>query len=148
MTDLGLLPGDSCGQSQAVNSKRQMVGHSTPDCVNFSSKRAFLWENGGPMVDLNTLVPSGSGLQLTGAVDINNRGEIAGSGVLANGDQHAVLLIPCDENHPDIEGCDYSPAEESEVAAIHGAQQRQLTPQEISRIRALLMNRHRGFMPR
>src|SRR5215469_3262904 len=106
MTDLGTLPGDSCDQSQAVNSKGQMVGESAP--CDFSSARAFLWENGGPMVDLNTLVPSGSRLQLFGAVDINNRGEIVGSGLPANGDAHAVLLIPCDENHPDIEGCDYS----------------------------------------
>ena len=147
MTDLGLLPGDSCGQSQAVNSKRQMVGDSAP--CDFSSARAFLWENGGPMVDLNALVPSGSGLQLNGAVDINNRGEIAGSGVLANGDQHAVLLIPCDENHPNVEGCDYSLVEVSTVAASNATDtQKQLTPQEISRIRDLLMNRHHGFMPR
>jgi probable HAF family extracellular repeat protein len=145
MTDLGTLPGDSCAQSQAVNSKGQMVGESAP--CDFSSARAFLWENGGPMVDLNTLVPSGSRLQLFGAVDINNRGEIVGGGVLVNGDARAVLLIPCDEGHPNVEGCDYSPAEESEVAASHAAPQRQLTPQEISRIRALLMNRHRGFMP-
>jgi probable HAF family extracellular repeat protein len=109
MTDLGTLPGDSCSQSQAVNSKGQMVGESStsPVCDFFINARAFLWENGGPMVDLNTLVPSGSGLSLNGAVDINSRGEIAGSGLLANGDVHAVLLIPCDEGHPNVEGCDY-----------------------------------------
>jgi probable HAF family extracellular repeat protein len=146
MTDLGTLPGDCFTQSQAVNSKRQMVGESAP--CDFSSTRAFLWENGGPMVDLNALIPSGSALQLNGAVDINNRGEIVGSGVLANGDMHAVLLIPCDENHPDIEGCDYSLAEVSTVAASHATEtQKKLTPQVVSRIRALLMRRNRGFMP-
>ena len=106
MTDLGLLPGDSCSQSQAVNSKGQMVGESAS--CDFIRQRAFLWENGGPMVDLNTLIPPGSKLQLRQAININDRGEISGVGVLFNGDQHAVLLIPCDENHPDVEGCDYS----------------------------------------
>jgi probable HAF family extracellular repeat protein len=154
MTDLGTLPGDSCDQSQAVNSKGQMVGESStsPACDFSINARAFLWENRGPMVDLNALVPSGSGLMLNGAVDINSRGEIVGSGLLANGDQHAVLLIPCDENHPDIEGCDYSQVEVRAVAATHmpadAGPHKQLTPQEISRIGALLMNRHRGFMPK
>jgi hypothetical protein len=42
------------------------------------------------------------------AIFINDRGEIAALGKLANGDEHAIVLFPCDENHPDIEGCDYS----------------------------------------
>ena len=52
------------------------------------------------MVDLNTLIPPGSATTLTEATLINDRGEIAGNGVLADGDQHAFLLIPCDERQP------------------------------------------------
>jgi hypothetical protein len=62
------------------------------------------------MVDLATLVLPGSNITVNDAVFINDRGEIAGTGVLPNGNQHAVLLIPCDENHgddhADDEGCD------------------------------------------
>ena len=65
------------------------------------------------MVDLQTLLVPGSGITLSGspgrgAYNINDRGEIAGEGVLANGDARAVLMIPCDGNHPGIRGCDYS----------------------------------------
>jgi hypothetical protein len=70
-------------------------------------EHAFLWENGGPMVDLNTLIPAGSSLQLTYAVAINERGEIAGFGVPPGvlpeeyeTKGHAYILIPCDDDHP------------------------------------------------
>ena len=56
--------------------------------------RAWIWENGGPMVDLNTLVPPGSKLHLVESQFINDRGEIVGVGVLPNGNEHAFLLIP------------------------------------------------------
>ena len=46
------------------------------------------------MVNLNTLVLPGSGLTLIAAAYINDQGEIAGAGVLPNGDLRAVLLIP------------------------------------------------------
>ena len=59
---------------------------------------AFLWENGS-IVDVNTLVPPGSGLTVANAFQVNDRGEIAGYAPLPNGDVRAVLLIPCDENH-------------------------------------------------
>jgi hypothetical protein len=47
------------------------------------------------MIDLNTFVPPGSDLRLTVASTINDRGEIALDAFLPNGDQHAIMLIPC-----------------------------------------------------
>jgi probable HAF family extracellular repeat protein len=86
--------------SIAINSSQQVVG-------NWSGG-AFLSEDGGPMVDLSTLTSSTSGLQLNEAGQINDRGEISLNASDASGNNHAVVLIPCDENHPGVEGCDYS----------------------------------------
>jgi probable HAF family extracellular repeat protein len=47
-----------------LNARGQVVGGSS-DCANFL--HAFLWEEGGPMLDLNILIPPGSGYQLTNA---------------------------------------------------------------------------------
>lgn len=105
MVDLGTVSGDSCGIAFGVNSAGQVVG-SSGDCQG-NGLHAFLWED-GHIVDLNSLIPPGSGLQLKSATNINDRGEIAGTGVLVNGDQHAFLLIPCDDYHADVEGCDYT----------------------------------------
>ena len=94
MTDLGkLFEGSQCNGAASINSKGQIVGESDTDC-NGTGGRAWLWENGGPMVDLNALVPPGSKMHLVEAEYINDRGEIAGFGVLPNGDGHAFLLIP------------------------------------------------------
>jgi len=106
MTDLGVLAGDACSNAYFVNSHGQVVGTSetfafcTPPIL--SGQHAFLWEDGGPMVDLNTLIPPGASLDLTYAVAINDKGEIAGFGVppgCAAQDHdfcgHAYLLIPC-----------------------------------------------------
>jgi probable HAF family extracellular repeat protein len=107
VTDLGTLPGDSCSNAYYVNSRGQVVGtsESRDFCLIPTGEHAFLWENGGPMVDLNTLIPPGSSLELTFAVAINERGEIAGFGVppgCAPQDYgicgHAYVLIPCDAN--------------------------------------------------
>jgi probable HAF family extracellular repeat protein len=71
--DLGTVPGDACSRGRGLNVRGQVVGGSS-DCHNFL--HAFLWEDDGPMVDLNTLIPPGSGVQLTNAFNINDRGEI------------------------------------------------------------------------
>jgi probable HAF family extracellular repeat protein len=103
MTDLGTLSG--CAGANSVNASVQVVG--TDGCPGLPVV-PFLWEDGGPMVDLNTLIPPNTGLQLHELGQINDRGEITVSDADANGNSHAVLLIPCDENHPSVEGCDYS----------------------------------------
>jgi probable HAF family extracellular repeat protein len=103
MHDLGALDGANCAYAFSVNARGQVVGNSGAEC----GTSAFLWEDGGPMVDLSTLVsPKPSYVSLS-AMNINDRGEIAGIGTDANDNGHAVLLIPCDENHPAVEGCDY-----------------------------------------
>jgi probable HAF family extracellular repeat protein len=108
ITDLGTLAADQCSQASSINAKTQIVGVSiTDDCTFDNNSRAFLWE-GGSIFDLNTLIPAGSALHLQWARGINDRGEIAGSGLDAEENVHAFVLIPCDENHPDVEGCDYS----------------------------------------
>jgi len=129
MTDLGLLYADTAGTAYSVNAKDQAVGVTLActfvnpdDSCNGPVYHTFLWENGS-IVDLQTVVLPGSGITLSacggcevGAYNINDRGEIAGQGVLANGDSRVVLLIPCDEDHDGIEGCDYNPVETAAAA--------------------------------
>src|SRR5262249_39846199 len=98
--NLGSLYGDVCSLAFGSNSKGQVVGNSIPCDVDGAQSRPFLWENGGPMVDVNSLIPPGSGLILREGVYINEAGEIAGVADLENGDQHAFLLIP-GEGHAD-----------------------------------------------
>jgi probable HAF family extracellular repeat protein len=116
ITDLGALAGRPCSLAHNINSEGQIVGYS--DNCNDAQKHAFLWEDGGPIVDLNTLVPPGSSLELLIATTINERGEIGGQGVTSNGDNHAFLLIPCDDNHNDAEGCENDAASTAAAARV------------------------------
>jgi probable HAF family extracellular repeat protein len=102
MIDLGTVAGQPLSTAEGINSHTQIVGDSLGN--------GWLWENGS-IVDLNTLVPSNSTVHVAGAVAINDRGEIVAEGFPSNGDDHVVVLIPCDDDHPDVDGCDYSLAE-------------------------------------
>jgi probable HAF family extracellular repeat protein len=97
--DLGTVSGDACSRGRGLNARGQVVGLSS-DCSN--ALHAFVWEEGGPALDLNDLIPPGSGFQLTRAFNINDRGEILASadpiGVAPIDDEdlgHLVLLVPC-----------------------------------------------------
>ena len=101
ITDLGTVGGDACSHSRAMNAKGQIVGDST-DC--HAALHAFVWEEGTGMLDLNTLIPPGSGVRLINAVNINERGEILVQSdpldVTPVGEEslgHMVLLVPCGE---------------------------------------------------
>jgi probable HAF family extracellular repeat protein len=106
MTDLGTLGGNS--SAAAINSKGQIVGNSELGAPTSNLPHAFLWENGEPMIDLNTLIPANSSLLLVTAFNINDRGEIVGWGAppgvqdLGFGGR-LFVLIPCDKNHADNE---------------------------------------------
>jgi probable HAF family extracellular repeat protein len=170
MKDLGLLYDDTAGNAYSVNAKDQAVGVTVPctvvnadDACDGPVYHPFLWENGS-MVDLQSLVIPGSGITLScsrcgeSVYNINDRGEIAGQGVLSNGDSRVVLLIPCDDDHRDLEGCDYSLVDETSAAAqVRSAQLVQaptaspakLSPAEMmTRFRSLRAGRtHRYGMP-
>lgn len=115
MTDLGTLGTDQCSRSLMANSKGQVIGGTLAVC-QVETTRAFLWENGGPILDLNSLTLGESGAYLYEADNINESGEIVASGLPAECNDrfscgHVYLLIPCDENHADVEGCDYNMVE-------------------------------------
>jgi uncharacterized membrane protein len=118
ITDIGVIADDPCSYAADINSSSQVVGASSPICDFGDSSRAMLWENGA-LIDLNSLIPSGSALYLQIPNAINDAGEIAGTAVDANGNQHAFLLIPCDQNHPAEEGCNYHPADPATLAAVN-----------------------------
>jgi probable HAF family extracellular repeat protein len=103
--DLGTVDGDACSRAYGLNERGQVVGGSG-DCHAFL--HAFVWGKGGPMLDLNKLIPPDSGWVLTNAFNINDRGEIlakaAPVGFTPNDDAdlgHLVLLVPCDEGRGD-----------------------------------------------
>jgi probable HAF family extracellular repeat protein len=139
-----------CSWATSVNAKTQVVGSFGPDCA--FPAHVFLWEDGS-MADLNALIPPNSPLFLEFTETINDHGEIGGTGFDVNGNTHAFLAIPCDEGHPNVEGCDYNLVEGSSAAIAQATTPPgtrvappNSTPSQIQkRIRALLARRVRAL---
>ena len=95
------------------------------------------------MNDLNNFVSLISPLTLTTATFINDRGEIAAQAILPNGDQRAVLLVPCADEESDADSCkgDEDGASTSfEVTGATIAPTPTAAPKPKDRLRALWSN--------
>ena len=146
MIDLGLLPGDCGSEALVINAKSQIIGNSTPDCS--SDGAAVLWENGEAPVNLNTLITPASNVDIVFPVSLNDLGEIAADGILPNGDVHAVILIPCDDNHANVAGCDFSMVDANSTILSKSAPAKPLTfftAKSQTHVRAHFANRSHRF---
>jgi probable HAF family extracellular repeat protein len=95
MTDLGVLSGEDDSYANAINAAGQIVGGTYTS--QGGPYTAFLWENGGPMVDLNALVTPPSALHnlhLEYGYAIADDGKILAFGRLPSGDVRIALLAP------------------------------------------------------
>jgi probable HAF family extracellular repeat protein len=89
LTDLGTLPGGTQSYAYAINNVGQAVGTSDSSS---GAQRAVLF-HGDQVRDLNDSIPVGTNWILTEARDINDAGQIVGTGVV-DGQVHAFLLTP------------------------------------------------------
>jgi probable HAF family extracellular repeat protein len=106
-TDLGTVAGATLGAvATGINDAGEIVGQATFPKVLIRpaspGKRAlykpsfrvgFLVQNGA-LVDLNTLISTNSGYAITGAVGINDLGEILCSATTASSASRAIVLTP------------------------------------------------------
>lgn len=151
--DLGATTDLPCSYANGINNLGQVLG-ALQHCPNvIAGREALLWEK-GDLVNLNALIPPGSEIVLIQAITANDRGEIAAEGKLLNGDFRAFLLIPCDENHLNVAGCDYRLVDATPAAQVLPAQitpssaagSAKSSPAEVkARFQSLMGNRHRHF---
>jgi hypothetical protein len=88
---LPALAGGVCAAVADLDADGRAVGRSWA-CGRDPAPRAVLWQ-GGRAVDLQTLLPPGTGLRLADARAVAG-GQIAAVAVDAQGANHAVLLVP------------------------------------------------------
>jgi probable HAF family extracellular repeat protein len=82
-----------------INDAGVVVGIMRTSGSSSSPYHAWIYAD-GVVTNLNSLVPSGSGLHLAYANAINNNGEITGLAYDAQGQPHGYLLRPCSSCDP------------------------------------------------
>jgi probable HAF family extracellular repeat protein len=140
--DLGTVAGLPCSVTAQVNARGEIAGQSF-DCADFSNGHATLWEPNGPGIDLNAFLPPGSDLTLYETHFVNDRGEIVAVGVLPNGDQHIVVLVPCSDRESEDCRSAGDQTATSQRQSILNAQPSRLSPESLSVIRAKMAKRFR-----
>jgi probable HAF family extracellular repeat protein len=97
---------DAYSIPRGINSRKQVVGFVSLDCsFDDSSLRAFLWEPGGQMIDLNTLISPSLDMELLNAATINDRGEMAVVADFGDGNRRPVQLTPCNTQQGHSDDC-------------------------------------------
>jgi probable HAF family extracellular repeat protein len=91
MTDIGVLGIDEFGTensfANAINNKSQVVGYSSYSENGVAmGKHAFIYQN-KTLIDLNSLLPLGSGWLLENALAINDEGQVTVYGTYSKGTQ-------------------------------------------------------------
>jgi len=147
MRSIEPLEGDTCSDAFMLNNRGQVIGPSYNDC-DLQIVRGYLW-NKGVSIDLNTFVPADSDVQLADPLFINNKGMMSVTGYLPNGNQHAIVLLPCDDDQ--MEGCIDASASKSRVrtrAEIVGLASRMATRRTVSPAQIVTKMRTRHLSPR
>ena len=85
---------DGYAENQSINDSGQVVGRS--NIAGDSAIHAFLYDGTEGMLNLNDLIPTGTGWELAYAYNINSSGQIVGFGEIG-GENHAFLMTPVPE---------------------------------------------------
>jgi len=95
-SDLGAFTGAVASRATSINLTGQVVGTAFFPQTSYHppkpGKHVPFISTASGLVNLNTLIPSGSGFTLTDAVAINDSGQILCDATNASGSEHAVLL--------------------------------------------------------
>jgi probable HAF family extracellular repeat protein len=114
MTDLTGAASSQCTVAAAINSGGTIVGGTCAE------DDALVWMN-DHQYDLNT-IDGTTGVTLTNAQGVNDRGQIVAIGHLTNGDQHVFLLTP--NRHPAQASVATAPRTGSNTPARQGSPRR------------------------